>query len=113
MVDGWNVRSRHRHQKSCRAAYGPDAAASPVKPGVFGSYGEDVPQFVFDCCDASAEGDSWIWDEIEWSDIFSYVYASSSLRVPSGTEQDVLKVFCIPLGMYTLSDGRDGRDTAS
>ena len=41
-------------------------------------------QFVFDCCGASLQGGKWVEDKIAWDDIFPYVHASSSLRVPPG-----------------------------
>ena len=47
--------------------------------GMFGKYGEEVPQFVFDCFEASSQGGRWVEDEIEWEGIFLYVHASSSL----------------------------------
>ena len=66
---------------------------------MFGKYGEEEPQFVFDCFEASSQGGAWVEKEIEWEDIFPYVLASSSLRVPPGTEEDVHKAWCIPLAM--------------
>ena len=105
-----NHRSRHQHQKSCQATLTADN--STIKPGMFGKYGEEVPQFVFDCFDASSLGGTWIDEEIAWEDIFPYVHASSSLRVPPGTEEDVHKAFCIPLAMYSLADDINRRDLA-
>ena len=72
-----NHRSRHQHQKSCQATSDDDDAT--LKPGMFGKYGEEVPQFVFDCFEASSQGGRWVEDEIEWEGIFLYVHASSSL----------------------------------
>ena len=89
-----------------------NAEDSAAKPGMFGKYGEEVPQFVLDCFEASSEGGRWVGEEIEWESIFSHVHASSSLRVPPGTEEDVHKAFCIPLAMYTLVDHTCTRNIA-
>ena len=67
---------------------------------------------MFDCFEASSQGGTWVEEEIEWEDIFPYVHASSSLRVPPGTEEDVNKAWCIPLAMYSLADDVDSRDIA-
>ena len=83
-----NVQSQQQHQKSCQATS--NAEDSAAKPGMCGKYGKEVPQFVFDCFEASSEGGRWV-DEIEWESVFPYVRASSSLRVPPGTEKDVHK----------------------
>jgi len=80
----------------------------PVKPGRFGTYGDDIPQFVMDVFGATQDDPNfglatWLstFDE-PLADMQPYGLAPHSLRVPQGTDHHIFKAFCVPLAMLCM-----------
>ena len=68
------------------------------KPGRYGEYGDEVPQWVHDVLEKASDAGVWLESEL-WEDVAPYKYANHTLRVPEACKVGHRHAFFVPMAI--------------